>query len=141
MKTIIYILIGLILIGTASAIQPGQILTQDQINGVDMDTVDLHMEKESVRVNHFRVHVTYKFYSITPTNDGTYEVIQDYGGVGYSTPKVITCINTYNRNTCITKLNTYLKTQALQNMAGVREALKRYQQTLPDITISDIDLT
>lgn len=133
----------------ASAVYEGQILTQSQINNYDtnitfqeaIEDLDCQLISAGEKVFHEHRYYYVKSFSclsIAPKED-SYLVIRDTYYIGFPISRFKDCVELFGIDKCKTAFNRDLKKRAKENILGIIEKIKGYQDVTDDADVTGLD--
>ena len=133
-KKFLTILIGLILIGGAIALDVGKTFTQQQFNQTNFDNTDFGMQITNSYIENDRLFVEFNYNTLEKNNDNnTFEVIQKTGKIPYYLGWYRDCLDNKSVEECNNKIIDYVYVQAESFRSDEREKLES-QKTKDAIT-------
>jgi len=145
-KIILYIIGILILVGTATAIQIGDILTQNEIERIDFDAVNLNCSaiKHYISLTTFTINTKFQCMSLERKGE-KYKVIWEKWIEQYSIFRYLDCRNPASETMsdkpyCISVMKTDFLSKFNWHKSMIRKQLKKFQIPM-DLTIGDFNIT
>lgn len=153
-KTIVFGIVAICLLLSVYALSEGDILTQEQVDNANLDTINLQCQWE---VQDFTIDIHYLKvpFSCLSIRQEWEENGDDYSWTGdyivfrkpfmtkFSTKILKACVQQYNLDACLSDgVKPELKSQAKEKIYAHRQSLKRFQNAdIPMISGNDIGLT
>ncbi len=142
------VLIFFCLMAVASALTIGGIITQQQLNTINIQTTDLEPEIESKEKAITEIRVWFSYFTLEELEDGTYEVQRQTDVAVYSLKNYNSCRENGNsKEDCIALGRASMISQAKSIIRGEKSHLEGMQGqdytneiTAEDFDISDNDL-
>lgn len=146
------VLIFFCLMAVASALTIGQVLTQEQINGTDIQATSLEPEIESKEKTNSQVRVWFSYFTLEELEDGIYKVKRKTNVAVYNLDEYKDCRKKGEteadcKNRYIPKGRASMISQAKTLIKGEKASLEELQGqdysseiTAEDFDISDKDL-
>jgi len=133
-KILIGLLVGIVLIGVAFAFEEGDIFTQQQVDGFDVDTITwqtLECSQDGWHISYRNVYIDYSCLMLeqTPYNETLYEVVNGNFEFGVSIPQALACVIRYDIPTCRDRFRALARQDALQTVEMIKEQIRDYQTT------------
>ena len=143
-KIILYLIVCLVVIGIVHAVSEGDIITQDQLDSINSDTVNLNCTYNSYEWSRGMKQVLFSFscYDIEPiTGKETYKIIRNYfNPIPYFTFDYVKCRLASSKAVCIKETRLKVLVDFQNRKLQLREHIKSYQ-TVIDITSDDFIYT
>jgi len=144
MKKMYLVLIGIFMIGLVGAISLGQIVTQAQLDNMNLSTVDLGCGRDSTTLEYdsgWKIKAYYHCFRLVENGDD-YEVIEDYAYAEYSAISFIDCVRRNNKAYCLqNELIPDMVNQVRGHKEYIREEAIEWQTHETGLDLeNDIDL-
>lgn len=144
MKIIIYILICFALMGIVNAITEGQIITQEQLDSINPDTVALNCTYDGYEFTRGMKQALFSFscYDIMPIPDKQkYMIVRKYfNPIPYFIFDYVKCRLSSSKAVCVQEVKSETLIRFNNNKLAIREHIKSYQTTI-DMDGSDFEYT
>ena len=139
-KLILFALALVCLVGTVSAIDEGQILTQAQIDNIDFDTVNLQCRFDGLQTRLLDGMFEFDFSCLSLERNGTrYKVIRQNVTEYFTIREYLDCRKTGTRIECIVSVRDTVLYFFRSDKLSLRTWLKEFQTKSPDISGGDLD--
>ena len=128
-KILLMVLMGIFLTASVTAWEEGQTFTQEQIDGLDVDTLtwqDLLCQKDGWRLSDKTIFVDYSCLSLKKT-DEVYTVVRRGTSFGIYVPYAIACIVEYNATYCRDGYRQQFRHDVGQSVDRNREHIRGFQ--------------
>lgn len=141
-KLILFAIGMFLLVGTVSAISVGDILTQNQVNGINFDTANLNCSFNGGQIvlGEMAIRLNFDCMSLMKQDDGNYLVIERNWDEDYSLFSYVQCRVGSSKAVCLGQAKTFFLDFFQRYKLLIRSDLKKYQ-TSSDITSGDITFT
>ena len=138
----------IVMIAGVSALTVGGILTQQQLDGIDVQATDLEPEVVSKEKNSKQIRVWFSYLTLEDLENGTYEVQRKTNVVVYSLSTYNACRESgSNKADCIALGKSSMIAQAKSLIRGEKSYLEELQGqdysdeiSVDDFAITDNDL-
>lgn len=144
MKKKYILLVGFLMMGLVGAISLGQIVTQTQLDNLDLSTVDLECQRDGTTLEldgEWKIKAYYHCFRLIENGDD-YEVIEDYTYAEYSAVSFIQCVSENNKSYCLqNELIPDMRNQVRGHKEDIREEAIEWQTHNTGLDLdNDIDL-
>lgn len=140
-----YILVTLLVLGSAFAFNVGDTFNQQQINNANnIQRNVLFIDGQTPSIN--KVEIKFNFYvlgfdllHLKNNKDGTYTFIKKQQTIILPIYKIKECFNRYNKQVCMNNyINPYIKSEAIKRIDSEIQQIYDYQTRNKDIEENEI---
>lgn len=143
-KKIFVMLVVLAIVGTAGAYQLGQILTQEQVNGIDFSTHNLGIEIGQITKGATAVRVPFTYDTLQRNADSTFTIVERASAVTYSLKQYYDCrtVDLNTANECRVKARKTVKAVIINQRERERARLEnlKTQAIYDELGVNDLNI-